>query len=129
MDAAAKSRRDRPPRHVADTSSLTAGQRPPTPPSAAREQPALGPSPSREAALVASIASLQDRAQRRMQQMQTIRSDTRATVDRLQRAQRTLDAIMAAPLRFHLPAGPTSLEGPPAAPPVRSLSPRPRNSR
>ena len=85
------------------------------------------PFPDREAALLASIANLQHRAQRRLQQMSDIRSETRVTLGRMQRAQRTFDALLAAS-SFSLVPGPTSPEGPPGDPSVRSPS-RPRNSR
>ena len=93
----------------------------PTPP------PTL-PHPS-EAALLSGIAALRTQVQHRLQQVQTLRSDTRSTLDRLQRAQRTFDALVAAPLQFHFPAVVPSSGGPSGAPTVRSPSPRPRNSR
>ena len=83
----------------------------------------------REEALLASIANLRTQVQHRLHQVQTIRSDTRSTIDRLQRAQRTFDALIAAPLRFHSSAVGPLPGGPTGSPSVRSPSPRPRNSR
>ena len=100
----------------------------PTDPAAA---PPLPPSlfQAREEALLTSIASLRTQVQHRLSQVQTIRSDARATLERLQRAQRTFDALLAAPLSFHsLAVGPPS-SGPTGEPSVRSPSPRPRTSR
>ena len=104
--------------------------RSPVPTDAAAALPASPTlSRNREEALLASIASLRTQVHHRLSQVQTIRSDARATLERLQRAQRTFDALLAAPLSFHsLAVGPPS-SGPTGEPSVRSPSPRPRTSR
>ena len=87
------------------------------------------PGSDRETALLASIAALRTRANQLVHTMHTTRADTRVTLERLQRAQRTFDALIAALPLPHLTAGPPPLEADRPVPQVRPLSPRPRNSR